>query len=466
MTGDWMVTTGDGSISVELPDGFDAEIEADPGSDGRVRNDLKLVNVTGGTRDQRAAARPARRGREGAPAADRRRHDPAEPLLTSAVGRGRRSGRLCVHGSIAHARGPKRIVPLAALAATAAVPIADRVHARQRQFERHAQLDAESNDVLLVNARERCGDLERRGSSPSDIARAIASKKSGVASGNGLPGSGPSTSRSMPAPRAQHRGLRDEHDVAAFEIDVLVGRVVGRRLCRSRPSASAGYTSRMSTVSVTSAPRTSGEWRRGEQRASIARASASSHASPARTWMAQTQRRASARRPAAPRCRDRRRTGPLGHVESPDRGARARGPWPTYVTVRACISSPSASISATAIACSTTTASASTRTGTTRSSRSTCAPTGSIDRNMVADFSDIKRMVKGWIDRELDHKMILRHDDPLVEPLEALGEPIYKLDSNPTVERIAKLHLRQVTRAGPRRRRRARLGDADVVCGV
>jgi 6-pyruvoyltetrahydropterin/6-carboxytetrahydropterin synthase len=61
------------------------------------------------------------------------------------------------------------------------------------------------------------------------------------------------------------------------------------------------------------------------------------------------------------------------------------------------------------------------------------------NRNMVADFSDIKRIVKGWIDRELDHKMILRHDDPLVAPLKALGEPIYLLESNPTVERIAKL---------------------------
>ena len=60
-------------------------------------------------------------------------------------------------------------------------------------------------------------------------------------------------------------------------------------------------------------------------------------------------------------------------------------------------------------------------------------------RNMVADFSDIKRIVKGWIDRELDHKMILRFDDPLVEPLEKLGEPIFKIDSNPTVERICKL---------------------------
>jgi 6-pyruvoyltetrahydropterin/6-carboxytetrahydropterin synthase len=60
-------------------------------------------------------------------------------------------------------------------------------------------------------------------------------------------------------------------------------------------------------------------------------------------------------------------------------------------------------------------------------------------RNMVADFSDIKRVVKGWIDRELDHKMILRHDDPLVAPLRALGEPVYLLESNPTVERIARL---------------------------
>ena len=66
--------------------------------------------------------------------------------------------------------------------------------------------------------------------------------------------------------------------------------------------------------------------------------------------------------------------------------------------------------------------------------------TGTLDnRNMVCDFSDIKRVVKGWIDTELDHKMILRHDDPLVAPLEKLGEPIYKLESNPTVERIAKL---------------------------
>jgi len=60
-------------------------------------------------------------------------------------------------------------------------------------------------------------------------------------------------------------------------------------------------------------------------------------------------------------------------------------------------------------------------------------------RNMVADFGDIKRIVKGWVDREIDHRMVLRHDDPLVTSLKALGEPVYLLDSNPTVERIARL---------------------------
>ena len=60
-------------------------------------------------------------------------------------------------------------------------------------------------------------------------------------------------------------------------------------------------------------------------------------------------------------------------------------------------------------------------------------------RNMVVDFNDIKHKVKTWIDRELDHKMILRHDDPLVALLRGLGEPIYVVESNPTVERIARL---------------------------
>src|SRR5262245_18179689 len=60
-------------------------------------------------------------------------------------------------------------------------------------------------------------------------------------------------------------------------------------------------------------------------------------------------------------------------------------------------------------------------------------------RNMVMDFTDIKRAIKTWVDRELDHKMILRRDDPLVPVLQGMSEPVFVLDSNPMAERIARL---------------------------
>jgi len=53
MTEDWMAATEDGSVSIELPEDFNAEIEADPGSDGRARSELTLVSASGGTRDER-----------------------------------------------------------------------------------------------------------------------------------------------------------------------------------------------------------------------------------------------------------------------------------------------------------------------------------------------------------------------------------------------------------------------------
>jgi 6-pyruvoyltetrahydropterin/6-carboxytetrahydropterin synthase len=75
--------------------------------------------------------------------------------------------------------------------------------------------------------------------------------------------------------------------------------------------------------------------------------------------------------------------------------------------------------------------------------------TESLDnREMVCDFSDIKKAIKGWIDRELDHRMILRHDDPLLEPLRQLGEPVFVVNSNPTVEHIAYLLFERVKRDG------------------
>ena len=61
------------------------------------------------------------------------------------------------------------------------------------------------------------------------------------------------------------------------------------------------------------------------------------------------------------------------------------------------------------------------------------------ERGMVLDFSDIKSVVSRWIDENLDHRMILRRDDPMVTILQEQGEPMYLLDENPTAENIARL---------------------------
>jgi 6-pyruvoyltetrahydropterin/6-carboxytetrahydropterin synthase len=61
------------------------------------------------------------------------------------------------------------------------------------------------------------------------------------------------------------------------------------------------------------------------------------------------------------------------------------------------------------------------------------------DCGFVMDFSDVNRIVKQWIDNELDHKMLLNSNDPIVQVLEKLGEEIYLMDKNPTAENIAEL---------------------------
>jgi 6-pyruvoyltetrahydropterin/6-carboxytetrahydropterin synthase len=67
---------------------------------------------------------------------------------------------------------------------------------------------------------------------------------------------------------------------------------------------------------------------------------------------------------------------------------------------------------------------------------------------MVVDFSTIKRVVNGWIDANLDHRMILHKDDPVLPFLQEQGEPFFLLDVNPTAENIAKLIFDQIVGQG------------------
>ena len=63
-----------------------------------------------------------------------------------------------------------------------------------------------------------------------------------------------------------------------------------------------------------------------------------------------------------------------------------------------------------------------------------------LDANgMVADFQTLRDRVGTWIDTQLDHRMILRRDDPALPALRALGEAVYVVDWNPTAENLARL---------------------------
>ena len=69
-------------------------------------------------------------------------------------------------------------------------------------------------------------------------------------------------------------------------------------------------------------------------------------------------------------------------------------------------------------------------------------------RGMVIDFGEVKARVVRFVDELLDHRMLLRHDDPLVKSLEEIGEHPYVMPDNPTAENIAKLVYREARAQG------------------
>ncbi|MBI2346867.1 MAG: 6-carboxytetrahydropterin synthase [Deltaproteobacteria bacterium] len=72
-----------------------------------------------------------------------------------------------------------------------------------------------------------------------------------------------------------------------------------------------------------------------------------------------------------------------------------------------------------------------------------------LDRNgMVVDFGKIKRTVKEWIDREMDHRMLLNRDDPLIPVFQERGEPLFIMEGNPTAEHLARLIYTYVKKLG------------------
>lgn len=57
----------------------------------------------------------------------------------------------------------------------------------------------------------------------------------------------------------------------------------------------------------------------------------------------------------------------------------------------------------------------------------------------VADFGDVKKAVKGWIDENWDHALVLNGKDEIGKLLlqETLNNRIFFMDGNPTAENMA-----------------------------
>lgn len=61
------------------------------------------------------------------------------------------------------------------------------------------------------------------------------------------------------------------------------------------------------------------------------------------------------------------------------------------------------------------------------------------ERGMVEDFSELKRLVWEWLDREIDHTLLLHKDDPVLPLLQDSGERVMALEENPTAEVLARM---------------------------
>ncbi|RPI82172.1 MAG: 6-carboxytetrahydropterin synthase QueD [Planctomycetaceae bacterium] len=69
-------------------------------------------------------------------------------------------------------------------------------------------------------------------------------------------------------------------------------------------------------------------------------------------------------------------------------------------------------------------------------------------RGMLVDFTDIKQLLRTWIDDNLDHQMLLSEADPLLPLLQAQRQPVFIMNCNPTAENIARVVFEQAIRLG------------------
>jgi 6-pyruvoyltetrahydropterin/6-carboxytetrahydropterin synthase len=70
------------------------------------------------------------------------------------------------------------------------------------------------------------------------------------------------------------------------------------------------------------------------------------------------------------------------------------------------------------------------------------------DQKMVADFGDLGKAMKTWLDANFDHKVILCSGDPLLKVLRGHGQECFETRDNPTAEIMAGLLFAEMKNLG------------------
>ena len=69
-------------------------------------------------------------------------------------------------------------------------------------------------------------------------------------------------------------------------------------------------------------------------------------------------------------------------------------------------------------------------------------------QKMVADFGDLGKALKNWLDANFDHKVILASRDPLLKVLKEQGQECFETAENPTAEVMSELLFREMKKLG------------------
>lgn len=67
---------------------------------------------------------------------------------------------------------------------------------------------------------------------------------------------------------------------------------------------------------------------------------------------------------------------------------------------------------------------------------------------MAIDFQEMKQKIGGWIDENLDHRLILDRNDPAIAKLTGTGGNVQELGSPPSAENLAKFIYNAVAGLG------------------